>query len=37
MENLTALLQSTGVTDKTVLQGVKEDKDSQKFHMACNR
>ncbi|KAM7218296.1 putative dna primase large subunit protein [Rhypophila decipiens] len=37
MENLTALLQSTGITDRAVLQGVKEDKDNQKFHMACNR
>ncbi|KAI0884142.1 DNA primase, large subunit [Annulohypoxylon maeteangense] len=37
MENLTALLQQTGVSDRSVLQGVKEDKDKQKFHMACNR
>lgn len=37
LENLTALLQSTGVTDRAVLQGVKEDKENQKFHMACNR
>lgn len=37
MENLAALLQSTGVTDRAVLQGVKEDKDKQKFHLACNR
>lgn len=26
-----------GVSDRSVLQGVKEDKDNQKFHMACNR
>lgn len=37
LENLTALLQSTGISDRSVLQGVKEDKDKQKFHMACNR
>jgi DNA primase large subunit len=37
MENLAALLQASGVTDRAVLQGVKEDKESQKFHMACNR
>ncbi|KAK7755173.1 DNA primase subunit pri2 [Diatrype stigma] len=37
LENLTALLQSTGISDRSVLQGVKEDKEKQKFHMACNR
>ncbi|KAI1342180.1 DNA primase, large subunit [Xylariaceae sp. FL0016] len=37
LENLTALLQGTGITDHSVLQGVKADKDQQKFHMACNR
>ncbi|KAF4983396.1 hypothetical protein FZEAL_1125 [Fusarium zealandicum] len=37
MENLTALVQSMGVSDRSVLQGIKEDKDKQKFHMACNR
>ncbi|KAI1114212.1 DNA primase, large subunit [Nemania sp. NC0429] len=37
LENLTALLQGVGIADKSVLQGVKEDKESQKFHMACNR
>ncbi|ERT02788.1 hypothetical protein HMPREF1624_01090 [Sporothrix schenckii ATCC 58251] len=37
VENLTALLQAVGVTDRAVLQGVKEDKEKQKFHMACNR
>lgn len=37
VENLTALLQQTGVTDQSVLRGVKEDKDKQKFHLACNR
>ncbi|KAH0493595.1 hypothetical protein TgHK011_000256 [Trichoderma gracile] len=37
LENLTSLVQAMGVTDRSVLQGVKEDKDNQKFHMACNR
>jgi DNA primase large subunit len=37
LENLTALVQGMGVSDRSVLQGVKEDKDNQKFHMACNR
>ncbi|KAI0403959.1 DNA primase, large subunit [Xylaria palmicola] len=37
LDNLTALLQGVGITDRSVLQGVKEDKESQKFHMACNR
>ncbi|KAI5865398.1 DNA primase, large subunit [Durotheca rogersii] len=37
LENLTALLQGVGISDRAVLQGVKEDKDNQKFHMACNR
>jgi DNA primase large subunit len=37
VENLTALLQAVGVTDRAVLQGVREDKEKQKFHMACNR
>ncbi|KAL2263291.1 hypothetical protein VTK26DRAFT_7481 [Humicola hyalothermophila] len=37
LENLTTLLRGVGVTDRAVLQGVKEDKESQKFHMACNR
>ncbi|CAM1510053.1 Fc.00g003880.m01.CDS01 [Cosmosporella sp. VM-42] len=37
MENLTALVQSMGVQDQSVIRGIKEDKDKQKFHMACNR
>ncbi|KAH6669180.1 eukaryotic and archaeal DNA primase [Plectosphaerella plurivora] len=37
LENLNALVQSMGVSDRSVMQGVKEDKDSQRFHMACNR
>lgn len=37
IDNLTSLLQQTGVTDQSVLRGVKEDKEKQKFHLACNR
>ncbi|CAN8095561.1 unnamed protein product [Discula destructiva] len=37
LENLTALMQTMGVSDRSVLEGVKDDKDKQKFHMACNR
>ncbi|KAI5458465.1 eukaryotic and archaeal DNA primase, large subunit-domain-containing protein [Mariannaea sp. PMI_226] len=37
MENLTLLVQAMGVNDRSVIQGIKEDKDKQKYHMACNR
>jgi hypothetical protein len=37
IENLAGLLRASGVTDHAVLKGVKEDTESQKFHMACNR
>ncbi|EAQ86101.1 hypothetical protein CHGG_07354 [Chaetomium globosum CBS 148.51] len=37
LDNLTTLLRASGVADNAVLKGVKEDKESQKFHMACNR
>jgi Eukaryotic-type DNA primase, large subunit len=37
MDNLTTLLRSAGVSDRAVLQGIQEDKESQKYHMACNR
>lgn len=37
VDNLTNLLQAVGVKDHKVLQGVKEDKEKQKFHLACNR
>ncbi|KAH8888800.1 DNA primase, large subunit [Thozetella sp. PMI_491] len=37
MENLASLLQGMGITDRGVLQGVQEDREKQKFHMACNR
>lgn len=37
MDNLSTLLQGMGVTDKAVVQGVKEDRDGRRYHMACNR
>lgn len=37
MDNLSTLVQALGVSDSSVLQGVREDKESQKYHMACNR
>lgn len=37
LENLTALLQQVGINDRSVLNGVREDKEKQKFHLACNR
>jgi DNA primase large subunit len=37
VDNLTALLQQVGVSDAAVLRGVREDKERQKFHLACNR
>ncbi|KAK2765385.1 hypothetical protein FQN54_008231 [Arachnomyces sp. PD_36] len=37
LENLLALLQSTGVTDREVLRGVKEDVEKTRYHIACNR
>jgi DNA primase large subunit len=37
VDNLTTLLQAVGVKDQEVLRGVKEDKEKQKFHLACNR
>lgn len=37
VDNLTALLQTTGVNDRDVLRGVKEDVDKQRYHIACNR
>lgn len=36
-DNLTALLQAVGVSDRAMLQGVRDDKASSKFHLACNR
>ncbi|KUL81533.1 hypothetical protein ZTR_10431 [Talaromyces verruculosus] len=37
VDNLTALLQSTGVHDKDLLRGVREDVEKQRYHIACNR
>ncbi|KAL8694418.1 MAG: hypothetical protein Q9218_000910 [Villophora microphyllina] len=37
VENLTTLLQATGVNDREVLRGVKEDVDKKRYHIACNR
>ena len=31
------LFRSTGVTDSSVLKGVKDDREKMKYHMACNR
>jgi DNA primase large subunit len=36
-ENLISLLRQVGVSDHQVLQGVKEDKEKTKYHLACNR
>ena len=37
IENLTTLLQQTGIGDREVLRGVKEDVEKKKYHLACNR
>ena len=37
VDNLTTLLQQTGVSDKEVLSGVMEDVEKKKYHLACNR
>ncbi|MCJ1260469.1 hypothetical protein MMC22_000330 [Lobaria immixta] len=37
MDNLTGLLQATGVNDRDVLRGVKEDVEKKRYHIACNR
>lgn len=36
-DNLVGLLQSTGISDREVLKGVREDVGKQKYHIACNR
>jgi DNA primase large subunit len=36
-DNLIALLQRVGVTDRDTLKGVKEDVTKQRYHVACNR
>ncbi|RPA78724.1 DNA primase large subunit [Ascobolus immersus RN42] len=37
MDNLIAAVQSMGVNEKGVLDGVKKDVEAKKFHLACNR
>lgn len=31
------LLQTTGVNERDILKGVKEDVEKKRFHIACNR
>jgi DNA primase large subunit len=37
IENLTSMLQATGVNERDVLKGVKEDVEKKRYHIACNR
>ena len=37
VDNLTSLLQATGVNDRALLQTVKEDVGRQRYHIACNK
>lgn len=37
VDNLIGLLQTTGVNDKEVLRGVREDVGKTRYHIACNR
>lgn len=37
VDNLTNMLQATGVHDRDVLRSVKEDVEKKRFHIACNR
>ncbi|OJD16632.1 hypothetical protein AJ78_03224 [Emergomyces pasteurianus Ep9510] len=37
VDNLISLLQVTGVNDKEVLRGVREDVGKTRYHLACNR
>ena len=37
VDNLVSLLQGTGVNDREVLRGVREDIGHKKYHIACNR
>ncbi|BCS19039.1 DNA primase subunit PRI2 [Aspergillus puulaauensis] len=37
VDNLVGLLQSTGVHDKELLRGVREDVEKTRYHIACNR
>ncbi|KAI9829232.1 MAG: hypothetical protein M1819_006412 [Sarea resinae] len=36
-DNLAALLQQTGLTDRDLLRAVRDDVDKKRFHIACNR
>ena len=36
-DNLVALLQKMGMSDREVLKGVREDVGRQRYHVACNR
>jgi DNA primase large subunit len=37
VDNLVALLATTGVTEREVVKGVREDVGKQRYHVACNR
>ncbi|KAL9006452.1 MAG: hypothetical protein Q9188_000760 [Gyalolechia gomerana] len=37
IDNLTSLLQATGIDDRDVLRGVRDDTDKKRYHIACNR
>ena len=37
IDNLTSMLQATGVNERDVLKGVKEDVEKKRYHIACNR
>ena len=37
VDNLTSLLQVTGVTDREVLKGVRENVEKKRYHIACNQ
>jgi DNA primase large subunit len=36
-DNLVSLLQSTGISDRETIKGVREDIGRQRYHVACNR
>lgn len=36
-DNLVSLLQQSGISDREVLKGVREDVGRQRYHVACNR
>ena len=37
LDNLLSLLQATGVNDRDLLRGVKEDVERKRYHIGCNR